>query len=63
MRYVLGAVDTVRNGYAAVVRRLVRVAVIGVVVVIGVIAASAGVFTITPKSFLRTRIRARSSPP
>jgi hydrophobic/amphiphilic exporter-1 (mainly G- bacteria), HAE1 family len=52
MRYVLGAIDSVRNGYAAIVRRLVRVAIVGVVVVIGVIAASAGVFTITPKSFL-----------
>ena len=52
MRYVLGAIDKVRDGYVAIVRRLVRVAIIGVVAVIGVIAASAGLFTITPKSFL-----------
>src|SRR5712691_10293467 len=52
MRYVLGAIDTVRNGYVAIVRRLVRVAIVGVVVVIGVIAASFGLFSVTPKSFL-----------
>jgi HAE1 family hydrophobic/amphiphilic exporter-1 len=52
MRYVLGGIDKVRDGYVAIVRRLVRVATIGVVAVIGVIAASAGLFAVTPKSFL-----------
>src|SRR5713226_1649320 len=52
MRFVLGAIDKVRDGYVAIVRRLVRVAIVGLVVVIGVIAASFGLFTITPKSFL-----------
>src|SRR5258707_6119432 len=32
MRYVLGGIDKVRNGYVAIVRRLVRVAIVGVVV-------------------------------
>ena len=52
MRYVLGAIDHVRDGYVAVVRRLVRVAIIGVVVVVGVLAASAWLFSKTPQSFL-----------
>src|SRR5262249_41427948 len=38
MRYVLGSIDRVRDGYVAVVRRLVRIAVVGVVVVAGVFA-------------------------
>ncbi len=52
MRYVLGAIDGVRDGYVAVVRRLVRVAIVGVVVVAGVLAASAWLFGKTPQSFL-----------
>ncbi len=40
MRYVLGGIDRVRDGYAAVVRRLVRVAIIGVIVVVVVLAGS-----------------------
>ena len=52
MRYVLGAIDKARDGYVAVVRRLVRVAVVGVVVVAGVLAASAWLFSMTPQSFL-----------
>ena len=52
MRYVLGAIDSVRDGYVAVVRRLVRVAIVGVVVVVGVLAASAWLFSKTPQSFL-----------
>src|SRR6266516_3368196 len=53
MRYVLGAIDAVRDGYVAVVRRLVRVAIVGVVVVVvaGVLAASAWLFGKTPQSF------------
>ncbi|MBV8754409.1 MAG: efflux RND transporter permease subunit, partial [Hyphomicrobiales bacterium] len=52
MRYVLGAIDRARGGYVAVVRRLARVAIIGVVVVVGALAASAILFRITPQSFL-----------
>ena len=48
----LGAIDHVRDGYVAVVRRLVRVAIVGVVVVAGVLAASAWLFSKTPQSFL-----------
>jgi hydrophobe/amphiphile efflux-1 (HAE1) family protein len=52
MRYVLGGIDRVRDGYAAIVRRLVRVASIGIVLVLGVLAASVFLFGRTPQSFL-----------
>jgi hydrophobic/amphiphilic exporter-1 (mainly G- bacteria), HAE1 family len=52
MRYVLGGIDRVRDGYAAVVRRLVRVAVFGIVAVAAVLAGAAGLFRLTPQSFL-----------
>jgi HAE1 family hydrophobic/amphiphilic exporter-1 len=52
MRYVLGAIDRVRDGYVAVVRRLARFAVYAVVVVVGVLAVSVWLFGKTPQSFL-----------
>src|SRR3984893_7695968 len=52
MRYVLGAIDRGRNGYVAVVRRLVRVSIVGVAVVAGVLAASGWLFSRIPQSFL-----------
>jgi hydrophobic/amphiphilic exporter-1 (mainly G- bacteria), HAE1 family len=52
MRYVLGAIDRVRHGYVAVVRRLVRVSIVGVLVVAGTLALSAWLFSRTPQSFL-----------
>jgi hydrophobic/amphiphilic exporter-1 (mainly G- bacteria), HAE1 family len=52
MRYVLGGIDKVRDGYTAIVRRLVRVAIVGVVVVVAVLAGSVGLFRATPQSFL-----------
>src|SRR6202043_3761054 len=52
MRYVLGAIDRVRDGYVWIVRRLVRVAIVGVAVVAGVLTASAWLFNKIPQSFL-----------
>jgi multidrug efflux pump len=52
MRYVLRAIDRARDGYVAVVRRLVRVSLVGIVVVAGALAASAWLFGKTPQSFL-----------
>src|SRR5208282_4496799 len=52
MRYVLGGIDRVRNGYVAIVRRLVRVAVLGILIIAGVGAASFALFQATPQSFL-----------
>jgi len=52
MHYVLRGIDNVRDSYGALVRRLVRVAVIGVVAVVGVGIASLGLFKVTPQGFL-----------
>src|SRR6266567_2530948 len=52
MRYVLGAIDRTRDGYVWVVRRLARVAIVGIAVVAGTVAASALLFSRTPQSFL-----------
>ena len=52
MRYVLGGIDRVRDGYVAVVRRLVRVSIVGVLVVAGVLAVTGWLFSKTPQSFL-----------
>ena len=52
MRYVLGAIDRTRDGYVWVVRRLMRVAIVGIAVVAGTVAASALLFSWTPQSFL-----------
>src|SRR6266853_2761898 len=52
MRYVLGAIDRAREGYVWVVRRLVRVAIVGIAVVAGTVAATALLFSRTPQGFL-----------
>ena len=44
VRYVLRGIDYARDGYVAVVRRLVRVAIVGVLVVVGALAASVWLF-------------------
>ena len=50
--WVLRGIDKVRNGYAAIVRRLVRVAVFSLLIVGGLGAASFWLFTHTPTGFL-----------
>jgi hydrophobic/amphiphilic exporter-1 (mainly G- bacteria), HAE1 family len=52
MRHVLSAIDQVRDGYVGVVRRLARVAIVGVAVVAGTLALAAWLFQRTPQSFL-----------
>jgi hydrophobic/amphiphilic exporter-1 (mainly G- bacteria), HAE1 family len=52
MRYVLRAIDRVTEGYAAVVRRLVRIAVLSLAIVAAVVVATGGLFAITPTGFL-----------
>ncbi len=52
MARVLGAIDWVRDGYVAIVRRLVRLAIFGVVAVAVCGAAAYGVFRIAPQGFL-----------
>ena len=52
MRYVLGAIDLARDGYAALVKRLVRIAVLSLVVVAGFFALNAWLFKVIPGGFL-----------
>jgi hydrophobic/amphiphilic exporter-1 (mainly G- bacteria), HAE1 family len=52
MKYVLLGINQVRDGYVAVVRRLVRVSVLVFVVVAGALAGSAGILYRTPQAFL-----------
>jgi len=52
MHYVFGAIDGARDRYAALVRRLVRVAIVSLVAVAGVAAVSLGLFKATPQGFL-----------
>jgi HAE1 family hydrophobic/amphiphilic exporter-1 len=52
MRYVLTGIDRLRDGYAAIVARLARVSLIGILVVAGAAAASLLLFRSTPQSFL-----------
>jgi len=49
---VLGAIDRVRDGYVAVVRRLVRVAVVALIGVAVVAVGAFGLFKVTPQGFL-----------
>jgi hydrophobe/amphiphile efflux-1 (HAE1) family protein len=52
MALVLRGIDGVRDGYAAIVRRLVRVAVLSVVLVLAFGAGIVGLARVTPTSFL-----------
>jgi hydrophobe/amphiphile efflux-1 (HAE1) family protein len=52
MRYVLAGIDLVRDGYAAIVKRLVRVAVLGLVALAGVVVGAGWLFKNTPTGFL-----------
>ncbi|SOC46017.1 hydrophobe/amphiphile efflux-1 (HAE1) family protein [Rhizobium subbaraonis] len=52
IRYVLRGIDLARDGYAAIVRRLVRVAVLGLVVLAALFVGTAWLFKTTPTGFL-----------
>ena len=52
MRYVMGAIDWTRDGYAAIVKRLVRVSVLSLVALAVVVVATGALFRITPTGFL-----------
>ena len=52
MRYVLHAIDRVRDGYVGVIRRLVRISIVGIVVAVGTLALAAWLLARTPQSFL-----------
>jgi hydrophobe/amphiphile efflux-1 (HAE1) family protein len=50
--YVLRGIDWARDGYTAIVHRLVRVAAFGLVALIAVIVAAGWLFKVTPTGFL-----------
>jgi hydrophobe/amphiphile efflux-1 (HAE1) family protein len=52
IRYVLKGIDFARDGYAAIVRRLVRFAVLGLVVLVGLAVGTGWLFKTTPTGFL-----------
>jgi HAE1 family hydrophobic/amphiphilic exporter-1 len=52
MRYVMGAIDWTRDGYAAIVKRLVRVSVLSLVALAAVVVGTGALFRITPTGFL-----------
>ena len=52
MRYVMGAIDYTRDGYAAVVKRLVRVSVLSLVALAAVVLGTGALFRVTPTGFL-----------
>lgn len=52
MAYVLEGIDLARDGYAAIVKRLVRVAFLSLVALAGVLAANAWLFEATPTGFV-----------
>jgi hydrophobic/amphiphilic exporter-1 (mainly G- bacteria), HAE1 family len=52
MRYVMGAIDYTRDGYAAIVKRLVRVSVLSLVALAAIVVATGALFRVTPTSFL-----------
>jgi HAE1 family hydrophobic/amphiphilic exporter-1 len=52
MRYVMGGIDRVRDGYAAIVTRLVRFSLLVLVLVVGVGLATGWLFKVTPTGFL-----------
>jgi hydrophobe/amphiphile efflux-1 (HAE1) family protein len=52
MGWVLRRIDDIRDGYAAIVRRLVRVAILGVVAILGAAAAIYALSGRTPTGFL-----------
>ena len=52
MRYVMNGIDKVRDGYAAIVTRLVRVALVSVAVLVAVVIGAGALLLKTPQSFL-----------
>jgi HAE1 family hydrophobic/amphiphilic exporter-1 len=52
IRYVMRAIDYTRDGYAAIVKRLVRVAILSLVALAAVVVGTGALFRITPTGFL-----------
>ncbi|MBR2817572.1 MAG: multidrug efflux RND transporter permease subunit [Reyranella sp.] len=52
MRHVLGAIDSGRDAYAFVVRRLVRFSFVGILATVAVAAGAFSLYKVTPQGFL-----------
>jgi hydrophobic/amphiphilic exporter-1 (mainly G- bacteria), HAE1 family len=52
MRYVMRTIDWTRDGYAAIVKRLVRVAFLSLVALAAIVVGTGALFRITPTGFL-----------
>lgn len=52
MRWIMGGIDKVRDGYASIVARLVRVSLVVVVLVAGIALLTGWLFKTTPTGFL-----------
>lgn len=52
MRYVMSGIDRVRDGYAGIVTRLVRVSMLVLVLILGIGLATGWLFKVTPTGFL-----------
>jgi len=52
IRYIQGTINLARDGYASIVRRLTRIAALGLVVLAAVLAGTGWLFTTTPTGFL-----------
>ena len=52
MRQIMGGIDMARDGYAAIVKRLVRMAVIGIIALAVIFPVTGYLFKTTPSGFL-----------
>lgn len=52
LRYMLAGIERARSSYACAVRRLVRIAAVGLVALVVVVAAGGWLFKVTPTGFL-----------
>jgi HAE1 family hydrophobic/amphiphilic exporter-1 len=52
MRYIMSGIDRVRDGYAGIVTRLVRVSMLVLVLILGIGLATGWLFKVTPTGFL-----------
>jgi hydrophobe/amphiphile efflux-1 (HAE1) family protein len=50
--YVMRGIDTARDGYAFVVRKIVRLALFGIIVLVAVMVSAGWLFTVAPSGFL-----------
>ena len=52
MRQILGGINLARDGYAAIVKRLVRLSIIGLIALAVIFPVTGWLFKVTPSGFL-----------